>query len=113
MVGILSLSMAVSALFYVVPSILNPLAPGVETPSLAGWASLAVLGAVCSALAFVLFFALIREVSYSRSTLITYVNTAVAILIGVAFGNEPFTVGMAVGLPLVAVGSYLASRQHN
>lgn len=113
MVGILSLSMAVSALFYVVPSILNPLAPGVETPSLGGWASLAVLGAVCSALAFVLFFALIREVSYSRSTLITYVNTAVAILIGVAFGNEPFTVGMAVGLPLVAVGSYLASRQHN
>jgi drug/metabolite transporter (DMT)-like permease len=75
--------------------------------------SLAVLGAVCSALAFVLFFALIREVSYSRSTLITYANTAVAILIGVAFGNEPFTVGMAAGLPLVAVGSYFASRQHN
>ncbi|MFM5903572.1 MAG: DMT family transporter [Microbacteriaceae bacterium] len=113
MVGILSLSMAVSALFYVIPSIMNPLAPGVVTPSVGGWVSLAVLGAVCSALAFVLFFALIREVSYSRSTLITYVNTAVAILIGVAFGNEPFTVGMAVGLPLVAVGSYLASRQHN
>jgi drug/metabolite transporter (DMT)-like permease len=113
MVGILSLSMAFSALVYSVPAALNPLAPGVTMPAVESWVSLAILGAVCSALAFVLFFALIREVSYSRSTLITYANTAVAILIGVAFGSEPFTVGMAVGLPLVAVGSYFASRQHN
>ncbi len=113
MVGILSLSMAFSALVYAVPAALNPLAPGVTMPTVESWVSLAILGAVCSALAFVLFFALIREVSYSRSTLITYANTAVAILIGVAFGSEPFTVGMAVGLPLVAVGSYFASRQHN
>ena len=112
MVGILSLSMAVTAAFYVVPTILNPLAPGVTVPQLDSWIALLVLGAVCSALAFVLFFALIREVSYSRSTLITYANTAVAILLGVAFGNEPFTVGMAVGLPLVAAGSYFASRRH-
>jgi len=113
MVGILSLSMAFSAIVYAIPAALNPLAPGVSVPAVESWLSLAVLGAVCSALAFVLFFALIREVSYSRSTLITYANTAVAILIGVAFGNEPFTVGMAAGLPLVAVGSYFASRQHN
>lgn len=113
MVGILALSMAVTAIFYAVPAALNPLAPGVSIPAIESWVALAVLGVVCSALAFVLFFALIREVSYSRSTLITYANTAVAILIGVAFGNEPFTVGMAVGLPLVAVGSYYASRQHN
>ena len=113
MVGILSLSMAFSALVYAVPAALNPLAPGVTMPAVESWVSLAILGAVCSALAFVLFFALIREVSYSRSTLITYANTAVAILIGVAFGSEPFTIGMAVGLPLVAVGSYFASRQHN
>ena len=113
MVGILALSMALTAGFYAVPALLNPLAPGVTVPAVESWVSLAVLGAVCSALAFVLFFALIREVSYSRSTLITYANTAVAILIGVAFGSEPFTVGMAVGLPLVAVGSYFASRQHN
>jgi drug/metabolite transporter (DMT)-like permease len=71
-----------------------------------------VLGVVCSALAFVLFFALIKEVDYSRATLITYVNTAVAILLGVVWGAEPFTLGMAVGLPLVAVGSYFASRKH-
>jgi drug/metabolite transporter (DMT)-like permease len=38
-------------------------------------------------------------------------NTAVAILAGVIFGNEPFTIGMAIGLPLVTIGSYLASQR--
>jgi drug/metabolite transporter (DMT)-like permease len=111
-VGILAWSMIFTAAFYTVPTALNPLAPGVTVPSFDSWIALAVLGVVCSALAFVLFFALIKEVDYSRATLITYVNTAVAILLGVVWGAEPFTLGMAVGLPLVAVGSYFASRKH-
>lgn len=111
-VGILALSMAITAAVYAVPTILNPLAPGVTVPRLESWLSLGVLGVVCSAIAFVLFFALLREVSYSRATLITYVNTAVAIFAGVAFAGEPFTIGMAAGLPLVAIGSYLASKKH-
>ncbi len=111
-VGILALSMVFTAAFYLVPTILQPFAPGITEPRLESWLSLAVLGVVCSALAFVLFFALIREVSYSRATLITYVNTAVAIFAGVFFANETFTIGMAAGLPLVAIGSYLASKQH-
>jgi drug/metabolite transporter (DMT)-like permease len=111
-VGILAWSMIFTAAFYAVPAALSPLAPGVTVPSVDSWIALAVLGVVCSALAFVLFFALIKEVDYSRATLITYVNTAVAILLGVLWGAEPFTLGMAVGLPLVAVGSYFASRKH-
>jgi drug/metabolite transporter (DMT)-like permease len=111
-VGILALSMLITAAVYLVPTIMNPLAPGVTVPRLESWLSLGVLGVVCSAIAFVLFFALLREVSYSRATLITYVNTAVAIFAGVVFAGEPFTIGMAAGLPLVAIGSYLASRKH-
>jgi drug/metabolite transporter (DMT)-like permease len=111
-VGILAWSMTFTAVFYAVPAALSPLAPGVTVPSIDSWIALAVLGVVCSALAFVLFFALIKEVDYSRATLITYVNTAVAILLGVLWGAEPFTLGMAVGLPLVAIGSYFASRKH-
>lgn len=111
-VGILAWSMIFTAAFYAVPAALNPLAPGVAVPSIDSWIALAVLGVVCSALAFVLFFALIKEVDYSRATLITYVNTAVAILLGVVWAAEPFTLGMAVGLPLVAIGSYFASRKH-
>lgn len=79
-------------------------------PSLEAWASVIILGAVCSALAFVIFFALIREVGPARASLITYVNLAVAALLGVVFLGETVTTGILIGLPLVVVGSYLASQ---
>ena len=72
--------------------------------------SVIVLGLVCTALAFVLFFALIAEIGPARSTVITYVNPAVAVLLGVALLGESFTVGMAVGFPLILIGSVLAAR---
>jgi drug/metabolite transporter (DMT)-like permease len=75
--------------------------------------SLLVLGVVCSAVAFVVFFALMREIALSRASLITYVNTAVAFALGIAFAGEPVTLGMLVGFPLVIVGSYFASRNHS
>lgn len=112
MVGVISISMMMVAAIYLVPSLLNPLASPDVTPTLNGWISLGVLGVVCSAVAFVLFFALMREMALSRASLITYLNTAVAILLGVLFAGEPFTLGMWFGFPLVAVGSYLASRKH-
>jgi drug/metabolite transporter (DMT)-like permease len=72
--------------------------------------SLAGLGAVCTALALALFFALIREVGPQRALVITFVNPAVAVLLGVLLLGEPFTLGIAVGLPLVLVGCVLATR---
>ena len=112
LVGVLAVSMIFVALIYVVPALMNPLAAGVTTPSWEGWVALGMLGVVCSAIAFVLFFALMAEIGFSRASLITYVNTAVAILLGILFAGEPFTIGMLVGFPLVAFGSYLASRRH-
>jgi drug/metabolite transporter (DMT)-like permease len=76
-----------------------------------GWWSIAVLGLVCTAIAFVLFFALISEIGPARSTVITYVNPAVAVLFGVLLLDETFTLGMAVGFPLILVGSVLAARR--
>jgi len=111
-VGILAWSMVLTASIYLVPALMQPLVAGVTAPKLESWIALSVLGIVCSAVAFVLFFALIKEVDYSRATLITYANMAVAILLGVLWGAEPFTLGMAVGLPLVAIGSFFASRKH-
>jgi drug/metabolite transporter (DMT)-like permease len=73
------------------------------------WASVAGLSIVCTALAFVLFFALISEVGPSRSTVITYVNPAVAVLLGVTVLGEPFTAGIAAGFPLIILGSVLAT----
>jgi drug/metabolite transporter (DMT)-like permease len=79
-------------------------------PPAEAWWAIVGLGLLCSALAFVLFFALIKEIGPARSTLITYVNVAVAMVLGIALLNEPLTLGIAIGLPLVVLGSYLASR---
>jgi drug/metabolite transporter (DMT)-like permease len=73
--------------------------------------SLVGLGAACTALALALFFALIREVGPQRALVITFVNPAVAVLLGVLLLGEPFTIGIGVGLPLVLVGCVLATRR--
>src|SRR5206468_3264348 len=64
-----------------------------------------------AALAFVLFFALIAVAGSARATVITYVNPAVALALGVALLSEPLTVGIAIGSVLVVLGSILATRR--
>ena len=73
--------------------------------------SLLVLGVVCTALALALFFALIREAGPQRALVITFVNPAVAVLLGVVLLDEPFTLGLAVGLPVILLGCVLATRR--
>ena len=80
-------------------------------PPIAAVASVAVLAVVCTALAFVVFFALIAAIGPVRATVITYINPAVAALLGVAVLRESFTVGMGVGFVLVIAGSVLATRR--
>lgn len=77
------------------------------------WASMVVLGLVCTALAFVLFFALITEVGAPRAQVITYINPAVAVALGVLVLSEPVTLGILVGFPMILAGSYLATRGGN
>ena len=67
------------------------------------------LAVVCTALAFILFFALIAEVGPVRATVITYVNPAVAAILGVAVLGEHITAGMVIGFALVLAGSVLAT----
>jgi drug/metabolite transporter (DMT)-like permease len=106
--GVISVSLAVTALAFV-PFALDSL-PSEAPPASAVWSVLA-LAVVCTAIAFVLFFALIAEVGAVRATVITYINPAVAALLGVAILDEHFTAGMAVGFALVLVGSVLATRR--
>ena len=79
-------------------------------PSLNVLLSVGVLGVVCTALAFLLFFSLIEEIGPIRATIITYVNPAVAAVLGILVLHETFTVGMGVGFVLVLVGSVLGTR---
>jgi len=75
------------------------------------WLAVAVLGVVCTAFAFILFFSLVAEVGPSRTTVITYINPAVAVILGVLVLSEPITLGLVIGFPLILLGSYLATRK--
>lgn len=105
--GVIGVSMALVATIYS-PFALPVIGGELAAASTRSIFALVVLGLVCSALAFVVFFMLIQEVGPVRATLITYVNTAVALSLGIIFLNEPITTGLLVGLPLIAVGLYLA-----
>jgi drug/metabolite transporter (DMT)-like permease len=103
-------SMGLSALAYLPFAwVTRPSSSGDVGPS--AWGAVAVLGVVCSALGFLVFFALLAEVGPARTTVITYVNPAVAVLLGVLALGEPVTPGLVVGFPLVLIGSYLATRR--
>jgi drug/metabolite transporter (DMT)-like permease len=69
------------------------------------------LAVICTALAFLIFFALIAEVGPARATVITYVNPAVALVLGVLLLREKFTVGIAVGFPLTLLGCFFATSR--
>jgi drug/metabolite transporter (DMT)-like permease len=72
--------------------------------------ALAGLAVVCTALAFVVFFALIREVGTTRALVFTYVNPAVAVTAGVLILGEPLTLPIIVSFALILGGSVLATR---
>ncbi len=72
--------------------------------------SVVMLATVCTAAAFLLFGALIDSIGPVRATVITYVNPAVAAVLGVLVLSETFTVAMGIGFALVIAGSMLATR---
>ena len=106
-VGVVAASLAVTALVYAPVGIAQLPAGLPSTPALL---SIALLGVVCTALAFLVFFALIDEAGPVRATIITYFNPAVALLLGILLLGEPLTVGIAVGFALIALGSFIGTR---
>ena len=103
--GVIAASLGVSALVYVPVTALA--GPG-QAPSPDALASIVVLAVVCTAIAFLVFFALITEIGPVRATVITYVNPAVAAALGVVVLGEDFTLGM--GLEFVLVTRRLGAR---
>ncbi len=73
--------------------------------------ALAGLALICTATAFIVFFALIREVGATRALVFTYVNPAVALAAGVIVLHEPLTPWNIAGLALILSGSVLATRR--
>jgi drug/metabolite transporter (DMT)-like permease len=83
--------------------------PPEEVPPADALASLAVLGAVCTALGLILFFRLIADAGPSRASVITYVNPLVAVVLGVLILDERLGVSSILGLLLILAGSWLAT----
>jgi drug/metabolite transporter (DMT)-like permease len=107
-VGVMALSLTLCALVYV------PIAavqlPAV-VPSVNVLVAIVILAVICTAAAFLVFAALIDEVGPVRATVITYVNPAVAAVLGVLVLRETLTPAMLAGFLLVIAGSTLATRR--
>lgn len=105
--GVVACSLLIAAVLY--------------TPvGLAGWPStlqadtgVAIIGlaVICTATAFVVFFRLIAEVGPARATVITFVNPAVALALGVIILSEPVSIATGVGFVLILAGSVLATSR--
>ena len=107
-IGIMAISLTLCALLYVpIAAVQLPS----TMPSFNVIASIVILAVVCTAAAFLVFAALIDEVGPVRATVITYVNPAVAAVLGIVVLREPFGPAMALGFGLVILGSTLATRR--
>lgn len=104
--GTITLSLFAVGLAYLPAALLT----SHETPTVRATVSLVLLGVICTALAFVAFFALIREVGPVRAPLFTYVNPVVAVTLGAVLLAEPITPGLLIGFPIVLLGCWLAAR---
>ncbi len=111
-VAVNGLAMAIVAVVYAVPAIFALPNEIAAAPPIESWLSLLGLGVICSAIAFVAFFRLIKEIGSARATLVTYMNMAVAVLLGIILLAEPITPGILIGFPMVLIGSVLATRKH-
>lgn len=108
--GVVTVSLALAAVI-AVPIVLLTGALPTSVPSAPVIGSIVGLGLICSAVAFLLMFALIGEVGPVRATTITYLNPAVAIAAGALVLHERITVWTIVGFVLVLAGSFLVTRR--
>jgi drug/metabolite transporter (DMT)-like permease len=99
-------SLAIAAVLLAIPAAFTvPTA----MPSGEALGSILVLGLICTALAFVVFSVLIREVGPGKALVITYVNPVVAVILGVIILGERPGAGAVAGLLLILAGSWLST----
>jgi len=103
--GTITVSLTAVGVFYLPIALLTQH----EVPTVRSTVSLAALGILCTAIAFIGFFALIAEVGPVRAPLFTYANPVVAIVLGAVLLGEQLTGGLVLGFPLVLLGCWLAA----
>ena len=106
-IGPLAASLAVASVILLIPAALE--IPS-SLPSANALGSIAVLGTVCTAIAMLLMFYLVRHAGASRASVITYINPVVATLLGVLVLDEHLGIGGFIAFALILLGSWLATR---
>ncbi len=79
-------------------------------PSVNVLLSIGGLAVVCTAGAFLIFFRLIAEAGPARASVITYINPAIAVSLGVVVLGEHVTPTMLAAFGTILIGSVLATR---
>lgn len=103
--GAVSLTALFTTLFWCIPGIVAWPNHGINIRIVI---AMLVLGILCTALAFWIFFELIKEIGPMRTTYLAFTNPLVAVLVGVIAAREPITMGIIVSFPLIVTGTYLA-----
>jgi drug/metabolite transporter (DMT)-like permease len=78
-------------------------------PSASALLATAALAMFCTALAFLVFAVLIREVGPSRASVVAYINPVIAVTLGVVVLGEHPGPGALIGLLAIVGGSWLAT----
>lgn len=104
--ALMAVALSIAAAILTIPALA---APPAHVPGASALLSIVVLGLFCTAMAFVLFGALIGEVGPGRATVITYISPIVAVALGVAVLGERPGAGAVAGLLLILAGSWLST----
>lgn len=78
-------------------------------PGLQAWAMLAALSALCTGLAYILYFRLIAHAGPAFAMTVTYLVPAFAVAWGAMFLGERLTVPMVLGCAVILAGTALAT----
>lgn len=77
--------------------------------STSGWLSIIYLVTIGSALAFTLYMFVLRHLSATVTSLYTYINPIIALLLGWALLGETLTIWIAIGMSITILGVWLVN----
>ena len=107
-IGVMAAALGLAGLIYL-PIVAITGGWPTEVPSAPVITSVLVLAVLCSAVAFLLMFALIAEIGPIRMSAITYVNPAVAVVAGALVLSEVITVFTGLGFILILIGCWFVT----
>lgn len=106
-VGSLAGSLLFASALLLIPAALSLPA---RMPSRIALGSIAVLGVVCTGVSMLVMFYLIKRAGAARTSVVTYINPAVAALLGVLVLHERLGLSGLAGLILILLSCWLATH---